>query len=102
MIDRSPSPILLALLVLASLPAGAAPPAAKRNYTVTDFDRIRIDGPYQVSLKTNVAPFARATGSQAALDGVSIEVQGRTLVVREGKNGWGGYPGENSGPVTIE
>ena len=67
-----------AALVLLAAPAGAA----ERNYSVTSFDRIRIDGPYQVTLKTNVAPFARASGTQAALDGVSIKVEGRTLVVR--------------------
>lgn len=103
MIDRLP---ILALLVLASIPApsayGAGVPAAKRTYSVTDFDRIRIDGPYQVTLRTNVAPYARATGSQASLDGVSIKVEGRTLVIRTGSGGWGGYPGEARGPVTIE
>lgn len=103
MIDRLP---ILALLVVAGLPAPsatrAAPPATKRNYSVTDFDRIRVDGPYQVSVKTNVAPFARARGSQASLDGVSIKIEGRTLVIRSGSGGWGGYPGENRGPVTIE
>ena len=55
MIDRLPS---LALLVLASLPASVfgAPAPAQRNYSVTNFDRIRVDGPYEVRLKTNVAP----------------------------------------------
>jgi len=99
MIDRAP---ILALLILASLPAAAAPPAAQRNYSVTSFDRIRVDGPYEVRLKTNVAPYARASGSQAALDGVSLKVEGRTLVVRPTSGSWGGYPGENRGPVTIE
>lgn len=99
MIDRLP---ILALLVLASLPVAAAQPAAKRNYSVTSFDRIRIDGPYEVKLKTNVAPFARASGTPSSIDGVSIGVEGRTLVVRSGSNGWGGYPGEGRGPVTIE
>ena len=99
MIDRAP---LLALLVLASLPAAAATPVAKRTYSVTDFDRIRVDGPYQVSLRTNVSPYARASGSQASLDGVSLKVEGRTLVIRAGSAGWGGYPGEARGPVTIE
>ncbi|HEY0630250.1 MAG TPA: DUF2807 domain-containing protein, partial [Sphingomicrobium sp.] len=102
MIDRSP---ILALLVLASLPmsvSGAAPQAT-RNYSVTGFDRIRIDGPYQVTLRTNVAPFARASGTQASLDSVSIKVEGRTLIVRANSGGsWGGYPGEGRGPVTIE
>jgi hypothetical protein len=99
MIDRLP---ILALLALASLPATAAAPVAQRNYSVTSFDSIRVDGPYEVRLKTNVAPFARASGSQASLDGVSVRVEGRTLIVRPSSGGWGGYPGENRGPVTIE
>jgi hypothetical protein len=99
MIDRLP---ILALLALASLPAAAAPPATQRNFSVTGFDRIRIDGPYKVTLKTNVSPFARATGTAASLDGVSVKVEGRTLVIREGTGGWGGYPGERRGPVTID
>jgi hypothetical protein len=89
----------LAALLLAAAPAAAA----ERNYSVTSFDRIRVDGPYQVSLKTNVAPFARASGSQAAIDGVSIRVEGRTMVVRANNSGgWGGYPGQDRGAVTIE
>jgi hypothetical protein len=99
MIDRLP---LLALLALASLPAAAAAPATERNFSISGFDRIRIDGPYQVRLITNVAPFGRATGTAAAIDGVSVKVEGRTLVVRSGNSGWGGYPGEGRGPVTIE
>lgn len=99
MIDRLP---ILILLALASLPASAAAPTAQRNFSVTGFDRIRVDGPYRVSLKTGVAPFARATGTAVSLDGVSVKVEGRTLVIREGSGGWGGYPGARRGPVTIE
>lgn len=91
--------VTFAALVLLAAPAVAA----ERNYSVTSFNRVRVDGPYQVTVKTNVAPFARASGSQAALDGVSIRVEGRTLVVRaDTSGGWGGYPGEGRGPVTIE
>ncbi len=90
--------VAFAALVLLAVPAGAA----ERNYSVTSFDRIRVDGPYQVTLRTNVAPFARASGAQASLDGVSIKVEGRTLIVRaDSSGGWGGYPGEGRGPVTI-
>ena len=99
MLDRLP---LLALLALASLPVAAATPAAERNYSVSGFDRVRIDGPYRVDLKTNVAPYAKASGTPVSLDGVSIKVEGRTLVIRSGGGGWGGYPGEGRGPVTIE
>ena len=98
MIDRLP---ILLLLALASLPAAAAP-TSQRNFSVTGFDRIRIDGPYRVALRTNVAPYARASGTVASLDGVSIRVEGRTLVVRSGSGSWGGYPGEGRGPVAIE
>ncbi|MDP9422027.1 MAG: DUF2807 domain-containing protein [Pseudomonadota bacterium] len=96
------SPPILALLVLASLPAAAAAPTTQRNFSVTGFDRIRIDGPYKVTLKTKVATYARATGSAASIDGLQMKVEGRTLVVRAGTGGWGGYPGEARGPVTIE
>jgi hypothetical protein len=99
MIDRLP---ILALLALASLPAAAAVPTTQRNFSVNGFDRIRIDGPYQVTLRTNIAPYARASGTPVSLDGVSIKVEGRTLTVRSGSGGWGGYAGEGRGPVTIE
>ena len=68
----------LAAAALLAAPAEAA----RRTYPVTGFERIRVDGPYRVKLITGVAPFANAAGSAAALDAVSIEVQGRTLVVR--------------------
>lgn len=89
--------------ILASLLLAAAAPvaAADRNYSVTNFDRIRLDGPYRVRLTTGVAPFARASGSAAALSSVAIDVQGRTLVVRPSRSSWGGYPGEAQGSVEI-
>lgn len=82
--------------------AGAPADAATRNFGVSGFDRIRVDGPFKVRLATGVAPFAVATGgSAAALDSVAIDVQGRTLVVRTNRSSWGGYPGEAKGPVEI-
>jgi hypothetical protein len=99
MIDRLP---ILVLLALASIPAVAAAPTTQRNFSVTGFDRIRVDGPYKVTLRTNVSPFARATGTAASIDGVQVRVEGRTLVIRAGTGGWGGYPGEARGPVTID
>ena len=89
------------LLAFATLAAAVPANAAERSFTVTGFDRIRIDGPYRVRLATGVAPFAKASGSAAALNGVSIEVQGKTLIVRKNPSGWGGYPGESPGPIEI-
>jgi hypothetical protein len=89
--------------ILAAVLLGAAAPAAgaERSYSVTNFDRIRVDGPFRVRLTTGVAPFARASGAAAALDGIALDVQGRTLVVRSSRSSWGGYPGEAAGPVEI-
>ncbi len=92
--------LLLAATLLASASAEAAAP--QRNYSVTSFDRIRLDGPYKVRLVTGVAPFARASGSTQALDSVGIAVEGRTLVIHRNRSSWGGYPGKPPGPVEIE
>jgi hypothetical protein len=91
------------IIAFAALAAAIASPAfaAERRYTVTDFDRILVDGPFRVTLATGRASSAAATGSAQALDRVSIEVQGRTLRVRPNRSSWGGYPGEGTGPVTI-
>ena len=91
----------LPMIALAALAASAPAGAAERSFTVTGFDRIRIDGPYKVQLTTGVAPFAKASGSSAALNGVSVEVQGKTLIVRKSPSGWGGYPGAAPGPIEI-
>lgn len=87
----------LCLALLAVAPADAA----TRNFGVNGFDRIRVDGPYKVTVQTGVPPFATAEGSSAALDGIAIDVQGRTLIVRNNRESWGGYPGEAKGPVEI-
>lgn len=88
-----------ALLVLA---AAAPVHGAERRYSVTDFDKIQVDGPYQVSLTTGLSSGARAIGSQEAINRVSVEVQGRTLRIRPNRSAWGGFPGERIGTVTIE
>ncbi|HEX6740980.1 MAG TPA: DUF2807 domain-containing protein [Sphingomicrobium sp.] len=88
---------LFALLVLLAAPAGAA----TRNFGIEGFDRVRVDGPFKVTLKTGVAPFARASGSASAIDGVAMDLQGRTLVVHVNRSTWGGYPGQAPGPVEV-
>src|SRR5256885_4502530 len=89
------------LALCTSLALAAPAGAATRNFGVTGFTKIRVDGPYKVSLATGVAPFARATGSGPALDRLTVEVRGDTLVVQANKSGWGGYPGSNPGPVEV-
>ena len=90
---------LAALLVLIAASAPAS--AGTRNFGIQDFDRIRVDGPFRVILSTGVAPSASASGSTAGLDRVNMTVQGRTLIVRQTQSSWGGYPGEETGPVEV-
>jgi hypothetical protein len=89
------------LLAAAAMIAVAAPAdAATRNFGITSFTKVRVNGPYKVSLTTGVPPFAKANGSPAALDRVAVEVRGDTLVV-EANQSWGGYPGSDPGPVEV-
>ena len=76
--------------------AGAVAPAAaaERGYTITDFDRIDVVGPYQVLVETGKGPSARATGDMRGIDALKVEVRGRTLRIVAGSNSWGGWPGE--------
>lgn len=94
---------IMSASLLAAFAAALAQPAmaAERRFTVTDFDKIEVQGPFQVELSTGKAPSAVASGSAQAIDRVSIEVQGRTLRVRPNRSAWGGYPGEGAGPLKI-
>ncbi|HYE28952.1 MAG TPA: head GIN domain-containing protein [Allosphingosinicella sp.] len=90
------------ILPFAFVLAAAVPAAgAERRFSVTDFDRVHVDGPYQVTLLTGLGSAARAEGPADALDRVSVDVQGGTLRVRRNRSAWGGYPGEPSRPVKI-
>lgn len=84
------------LIVIASPALGE-----ERRYTVTDFERIQIEGPFTVSLTTGKSPAAVAAGSAQAIDRVSIEVEGRTMRIRPNRSAWGGYPGDSAGPLAI-
>ena len=90
------------LLSVPLLAIAAPTGAATRNFGITSFEKVRVDGPFSVTLKTGVAPFARASGSAAALDRVSINVEGDTLVVHSNVSSWGGYPGQDNGPIEVE
>lgn len=89
------------LLAAAACAIAAPASAATRNFGITSFTKIRVDGPFKVKLATGVAPFATASGSQDALDRVAIDVEGDTLVVHNNLDSWGGYPGQDAGPVEI-
>lgn len=87
--------------LLFALCAAAPADGAERGHSVTDFDRISVEGPYSVVLETNRAPSATASGTPQALDAVSIDVVGRTLRVRANRSAWSSEPGKPAGPVAI-
>ena len=92
--------LLIALIAaLATWPFPAH--SATRNFGVNSFERIRVDGPFNVRVTTGVAPFATVSGSSAAIDRVSIEIQGQTLIVSGNVSSWGGYPGKDAGPIEV-
>ena len=90
--------LALAFLMLASAPASAA----ERRYAIEDFERLIVEGPYVVRLRSGRGSSAVATGSQAALDRVAIDVTGQTLRIHRNVSAWGGNPGSQAVPVTIE
>lgn len=90
--------ILLALVV-ATYPAAGI--AAERSYSVTDFDRMRVEGNYQVVVETGRSPSARAIGTTEGIDRVTVRVDGRMLVIRRNLSAWGGNPARANAPVII-
>lgn len=68
----------IAALLLGAVPASAA----DRSVAVTNFDRVRIDGPFAVTLTTRSSPNATVSGDPRVLDTVSVTFDGGTLVIR--------------------
>jgi hypothetical protein len=91
------------LVVLVLVPSAGPAIAAERVETITSFDRIRVDGAYQVEVVTGRGASARLSGTRDALDRVTVSVQGTSLTIRTNRTGWtGGWPGEDkAGPVII-
>ncbi|SOB78899.1 Putative auto-transporter adhesin, head GIN domain [Sphingomonas guangdongensis] len=85
---------MIRALPLLALLLPTAGPAEERPYMVTGFDRIRVEGPFEVRVTTGAPVGASASGAERSLDGLSVRASGRTLVVSRSSTGWGGYPGE--------
>lgn len=60
----------------------AAAPAAERAVGIGTFDRVRIDGAFDVRIATGRAPRAALSGDARALDLVDLRVEGMTLYLR--------------------
>ena len=95
---RFPPVPLAALALFLAIPAAAA----ERTYPVSDFDRIQVEGPFEVTLATGRSTHVRASGTADALERLSVEVEGRTLHIRSNRSAWGGYPGQTPAPVRVD
>lgn len=94
--------MLRTLLPMTALLLLAAPAAAEqRRFSIADFDRIVVEGPFTVRLVTGRTTRASATGSAQAIDGVSIEGLGQTLRIRRNPNAWSTTPGRAAEPAIV-
>lgn len=75
--------------------------AAERGYSVGDFTRISVEGPFVVTLVTGRPSAVRAEGDARALDAVAIDVQGQTLRIRASRSSWSAPGAEPAGPVRV-
>jgi hypothetical protein len=96
---------LLAVLLLSS-PAFGQSSTTSRTVSVGSFDRVRVEGPFEVRV-TIGSPRATITRKGGA-DDVAVRVDGTTLSVRKGTGGWGEQRGGGSsgggggaGPIVV-
>lgn len=75
--------------------------AAERTLSITDFDKLRVDGGFIVEVTTGRGTSAKIIGPQAAIEATGVSVQGRQMVIRKNASAWGGYPGQTPGMATI-
>jgi len=92
---RLRAPASLFLLVIAT-PARAA----ERVWNIASFDRVRVDGPFEVRIATGSSPRARASADAALLERLRLEVQGSTLSLRLDR-GTGDYAQRGSDAVPV-
>lgn len=62
--------------------------ADQRRYSVPSFERIRVEGPFDVTLVTGKPPHADVISDPRTLDLLTFRVDGTTLVVRLDGKGW--------------
>lgn len=93
--------MIRALLAFAMLLFAAPASAADRSFVVTNFDRIRVEGPFEVRVTIGQSSAsARATGDARVIANLSVEVQAGVLVVRKASNGWN-EQGKVEGPAPV-
>ncbi|HEX7693408.1 MAG TPA: DUF2807 domain-containing protein [Sphingomonas sp.] len=95
--------MLRRFLAFASIALAVPAHAADRSYVVTNFDRVRVNGPFEVRVEvgTGGGAAASASGDDRALGDLDISVQGTTLTVSKGTSGWGEQGKVDAAPAVI-
>ena len=93
------------LLTLSLLAAGLLPiaaHAAERSVYVGSFDKLHVQGPFVVRVATGRAPTATLTGDRDVIDGIDVQFEGTTLIVRNAIGRWGERPrSSTTAPVVV-
>ena len=93
---------ILLLAALIAVPAAAAAPDGTRPVFIGSFERLRVDGPFQVTVTVGRSPSARIGGDPRLIDHVEVRLDGTTLVVRPTLERWQEQPdGRAATPVTV-
>lgn len=87
-------------LLLSAAPVSLG--AETRGFTITNFDRIIVSGPFTVRVTTGRGASARAEGDYQAINRLSLQVVGSTLQIRRNNStNWGGPQGDGSGGSAV-
>lgn len=88
--------------LLVPLPAGAQGSAnLTKRFGITSFDRVVVLGDMVVDITPSRSISAEAEGTRDALDSLVVEVQSRTLTIRQGYEGAYGHRERSDAPVRI-
>ncbi|MFP5455667.1 head GIN domain-containing protein [Rhizorhabdus sp.] len=92
--------------VLLLISAGLGSPAladtpASRDYPVSAFSRVVVEGPYDVEIRDGARPSASARGPQEQLDRLIMAVEGDALMVKTRNSNWSWGTGRNVTRVAI-
>ena len=92
----------LILLPLVLIAIGAAPAPAERRFMLTDFDRVRLSGPFTVEITTGGPPGATVSGDGRAAERIDLRVDGGLLVIAASTQGWDGWRDGREGQMVIK
>lgn len=77
------------LAPLLALTAASPAWAADRTVTVGSYEKVRVDGPFEVRIVTGASPGVKLTGDRELIERVAVQANGASLTVRLGNGGWG-------------